>query len=119
MLRSLRQKEFYEDPRFHASIAWALLDSAKPPPQREGELVQTRPHSALQGKTDTPQNDIVALPAPRAETFPSIPCFPLSLVPELTATFARELVRTGVGTFEAEEVHVRIGKEVSRWKLQG
>ncbi len=79
----------------------------------------TRPHSDLQEKTDTPQNDTAATQTSTAETFPSIPCFPSSLVPELTATFAREIVRTGVGTFEAEEVHVRIGKEVSRWKLQG
>ncbi|KAI6147258.1 hypothetical protein BKA82DRAFT_643213 [Pisolithus tinctorius] len=28
-LRSLRQKEFYGDPKFHASIAWALLDCSR------------------------------------------------------------------------------------------
>src|ERR1700720_1202236 len=26
ILRSFRQNEFYTDPRFHASIAWALLE---------------------------------------------------------------------------------------------
>ncbi|EIW59655.1 uncharacterized protein TRAVEDRAFT_122213 [Trametes versicolor FP-101664 SS1] len=120
-LKSLRQKEFYQDPRFHASVAWALLDSAKSPPQelREAEPAPTLPTSDLSEKTDTPQTDIVEIQTSTAESFSSIPCFPSSLVPELTETFAQELVRTGVGTFEAEEVHVRIGKEVSRWKLQG
>jgi len=28
-LRAIRQQEFYADPRFHASIGWALLDNAK------------------------------------------------------------------------------------------
>jgi len=30
-LRAVRQKEFYDDPRFHASVAWALRRSLCPP----------------------------------------------------------------------------------------
>ncbi|KAI0350341.1 hypothetical protein OH77DRAFT_1431075 [Trametes cingulata] len=90
LLRSIRQKEFYAEPRFHASIAWALLNGSRQP---------------------TLADSLEA-------SFPTIPSFPPSLVPQLQAEFARELVKPGVGSFEAEEIRVRIGKEISRWTLQ-
>ncbi|KAH9914182.1 U6 snRNA phosphodiesterase Usb1 [Epithele typhae] len=95
-LQSLRQHEFYEKPRFHASIAWALLDGSSPP--GDGQCSED---------VDAQNCDFV-----------TIPSFPPSLVPQLQREFCGELVKPGVGTFEADELHVRIGKEVTKWKLQ-
>lgn len=111
-MRSLRQQEFYQDPRFHASIAWALLDNVTDA-------------SAKSPKSPTPAADPATKPTSGGETpgdeaeptFIKIPHFPLNLVSELQQEFRHELVKTGVGAFEVEEVHVRIGKDVSRWKL--
>ncbi|KAI0764719.1 U6 snRNA phosphodiesterase Usb1 [Fomes fomentarius] len=111
-LRSLRQKEFYEDARFHVSIAWALLDGAQdlPPVSTAPESHSTVSHASTGSTSDNspPQSSM-------ATTFPTIPSFPASLIPRLQRDFSRELV--SVGSFEADEVHVRIGKEVKKWNL--
>ncbi|KAM5543749.1 hypothetical protein V8D89_002366 [Ganoderma adspersum] len=123
-LRAIRQKEFYDDPRFHVSIAWALLDGPEVP--RPSLTQNDKPSESPQPSVlshDTPTGSQspgnTATPTSSTSEFPTIPCFPPSLVPQLQAEFCGELVRRGMGTFEAEEVHVRIGKEVSRWKLPG
>ncbi|KAI0718424.1 hypothetical protein C8T65DRAFT_804065 [Cerioporus squamosus] len=97
-LRSIRQKEFYEQPRFHASLAWALLDGSRPSGTTRSASEPTPPVSI-------------------EPTFPTIPSFPPSLVSQLQKEFGRELASPVVGTFEAEEVCVRIGKDVRKWKL--
>ncbi len=121
-LRAIRQKEFYDDPRFHASIAWALLDGSKSPgsPLTQNDTLSESPQPSGPGHdtpTGSPSPSNTTTPTSAVLEFPTIPCFPPSLMPQLQAEFCGELVRRGVGTFEAEEVHVRIGKEVSRWKL--
>ncbi|KAJ2990237.1 hypothetical protein NUW54_g8532 [Trametes sanguinea] len=100
ILKSIRQKEFYQDPRFHASIAWALLDGAK----------------AEEQKSRSPERN--QDPPSTNEEFPTIPGFPPVLIPQLRAEFSRQLVDSAVGRFEADEIHVRIGKEISKWRLQ-
>ncbi|KAI8973981.1 hypothetical protein BD414DRAFT_498765 [Trametes punicea] len=126
-LRSIRQKEFYEDPRFHASIAWALLDGSQPAPlptppsQRspdEAERTSSGAAVALAGETHNNAPSAAVAATSEQAAFPTIPRFPPSLVQELRAEFARELVSPGVGAFEVEEVRVRIGREVSRWRLR-
>ncbi|KAI1798470.1 hypothetical protein LXA43DRAFT_968762 [Ganoderma leucocontextum] len=123
-LRAIRQKEFYDDPRFHASIAWALLDGSKTPgsPLTQNDTPSESRQPALRAqdtaaRSPSPGNPTTPTSIVPAPEFPTIPCFPQSLIPQLQAEFCSELVRQGVGTFEAEEVHVRIGKEISRWKL--
>ncbi|RDX46438.1 hypothetical protein OH76DRAFT_1528851 [Lentinus brumalis] len=106
LLRSIRQKEFYEQPRFHASIAWALLDDSR---------ASAAPCSASESLA-RPEED--STPSPAVESrFPTIASFPPSLVPQLQKEFGRELVSPVVGTFDAEEICVRIGREVRKWKL--
>ncbi|CDO74571.1 hypothetical protein BN946_scf184771.g7 [Trametes cinnabarina] len=112
ILKSLRQKEFYQDPRFHASIAWALLDGARAGP-RQGPVDATD-DGPERATTPTLEGRVVD----SGDGFPTIPCFPRTLVPALCAEFARELVESKVGAFDAEEVRVRIGKEVSQWRLR-
>ncbi|KAH9850234.1 U6 snRNA phosphodiesterase Usb1 [Lenzites betulinus] len=111
-LKAIRQKEFYEDPRFHASIAWALLHN----PEEQADT--TSPHSDSTLASSSSNARPPGGPTCGEDTFPTIPCFPDSMVPKLRADFSRELAQVGVGTFEAEEVRVRIGKEVSRWRLR-
>ncbi|PIL27262.1 hypothetical protein GSI_10407 [Ganoderma sinense ZZ0214-1] len=121
-LRAIRQKEFYDDPRFHASIAWALLEGPKAPrspiTQNDIPSESSQPsvlsHDAPAASQSPGGSTILTSIAPE---FPTIPCFPPSLIPQLQAEFCSELVRRSVGTFEAEEVHVRIGKEISKWRL--
>ncbi|KAI0823156.1 hypothetical protein BC628DRAFT_1384934 [Trametes gibbosa] len=117
-LKAIRQKEFYEDPRFHASIAWALLHGAEARPvaaqhtSEPGNSLSSPPESTTTAPARDPSK------CGGEDSFPTIPGFPESLVQQMRAEFARELAQVGVGTFEAEEVRVKIGKEVSRWRLQ-
>lgn len=107
------------------SIAWALLDGAQDPPpvSTAPEPRSTVAHTSIThnefsdltleaaGSTldnSSPQSSMTT-------TFPTIPSFPASLIPRLQRDFSRELV--SVGSFEADEVHVRIGKEVKKWNL--
>ena len=120
-LRAIRQKEFYEEPRFHTSIAWALLDGAKTPTASSHDSYTTsevlRPPTSTQDvPTKVPAENGPVLASTTSE-FPTIPRLPPSLVPQLQEEFRDQLIQRGVGGFEAEEVHVRIGKEVSKWRL--
>ena len=111
-----RQKEFYDQPRFHTSIAWALLSSVS------------------EGPAHTPHNDpndaptTACDPAPKSGSnpdeaanpvFETIPCFPQDLVPTLEREFGAILRSRHVGTFEAEYVCVKIGKDVAQYRLRG
>ena len=51
------------------------------------------------------------LPLPPSALFPS------SLVPRLNTEYGHELVSPLVGTFEVEELCVRIGKDIGKWRL--
>ncbi|KIM78488.1 hypothetical protein PILCRDRAFT_98387 [Piloderma croceum F 1598] len=95
-LHSLRQKEFYTDPRFHASIAWALLDAksdaafsgSKSIPESLSVL-ETERH--LQGSiTSAPSNSVLhrtqigasTLTYPPASTSPQEPTSDAPTVPK-------------------------------------
>ncbi|KZT67098.1 hypothetical protein DAEQUDRAFT_410892 [Daedalea quercina L-15889] len=125
-LQSLKQKEFYAEPRFHASFAWALLHSP-PFPEATSEASPSAPASSP-GPTPalTPSNDegtaaesstVNLLGA--ANVFPTIPRFPSTLVPTLNADFGETLRTRHVGTFDVRELHVKIGKDVFKWALAG
>ena len=97
-MRSFRQKEYYEQPRFHASFAWVLLD----------RLVQGSPDwSPEPPETSDSTNG-----------FPTIPRLPENTVPALNAELGSQLKGTA-GIFDVGEVHIRIGKDVFSWALSG
>ena len=99
-LQAIRQKEFYPDPRFHASIAWALLDPS--------------PHTPTPIRSPSPPNR----PEPPSPAhFPTIPHFPPTLIPTLTAQYGPALASAKVGMFEVDALHVKIGKDVCSWRL--
>ncbi|THH21539.1 hypothetical protein EW146_g51 [Bondarzewia mesenterica] len=124
LLRSLRQKPYYEHPRFHASLAWALLDRPTPQESHDAKVASPPPPSpSPPADTDTPTSECPS-PARRQSPslvapgppFPTIPGFPPDLVASLNAEFGNEIA-SGLGVFEVEEIQVRIGKEVFGWNI--
>ncbi|KAJ7574023.1 hypothetical protein C8J56DRAFT_803622 [Mycena floridula] len=90
-LHSFKQKEYYAEPRFHASVAWALLERA-----------------------DGPFLERADGPAP--SEFQTIPSFPSNFIPELTPKYQKIMTSKSI---EAEELTVKIGKEVFQWRFRG
>lgn len=115
-LLSLKQKEFYAEPRFHASFAWALLHHCGPSPSPAGIEAPSPPSLSL-----CPIDGQVEAGATKgpADTFPTIARFPPTLVSSLNAAFGERLRARHVGTFDVRAVHVRIGKDVFKWGLSG
>ncbi|KAG8922189.1 poly(U)-specific 3'-to-5' RNA exonuclease [Tulasnella sp. 417] len=98
-IKKLHQEPYYSTPRFHFSVAWALLKVEQPPSnQDEGE--------ALDEGEETGQST----------TFPSISDIPESLLNDLNKEFGRE-IREG-GNFMAEAIELKIGKVISTFKLK-
>lgn len=98
-IKRLHQEPYYSTPRFHFSVAWALL--------KEGEqqtAKQTSGEALDEGEgTDQP-------------IFPSVFDIPESLIDDLNKEFGRE-IREG-GNFMAEAVELKIGKAISTFKLR-
>ena len=88
-LLSFRQKEYYDQARFHASFAWVLLD----PPFED------------------PANGSTA-------SFPTVPRLPEKIIPSLNGELG-SLLNGSAGIFEAAEVCIRIGKDIFSWRLSG
>lgn len=111
-LRSFRQKEYYERPRFHASFAWVLLDrplaASRDSTSQSPEPLDSLSFAALSG--DPASED--------QNSFPSIPRLPESIIPALNAELGSQL-KGSAGTFDVGEVRIRIGKDVSSWGLSG
>ncbi|KAI0689250.1 hypothetical protein BC835DRAFT_1407881 [Cytidiella melzeri] len=123
VLRTFRQKEFYSEPRFHASIAWALLQRASRIHDAETDaasgqnVVDQIPTSStlivVKGKEVVKE----AQDHNRKPEFPSIPHFPPELVSTLETEFGAVLRTRNIGTFECEYLCVRIGRDTTQWKL--
>jgi U6 snRNA phosphodiesterase len=116
-----RQKEFYSEPRFHASIAWALLQNASRGQNSTGSTSQINVGQDVMDEvlTTDASNGAEATghrPAAR-EKFPTILQFPPELVTTLEAEFGETLRTRSVSTLECEHLCVRIGKDVVRWKF--
>ncbi|KAI6101971.1 hypothetical protein EV401DRAFT_2214841 [Pisolithus croceorrhizus] len=145
-LLPLTKKEFYADPKFHASIAWALLDSpatATSPPPTSAASVTTRPRDssvplqALQSLRDSqecpsPEIATSACGSPSSTStptdsmstldldhFPRIPHLPPTLISTLNASYAPRLSAARTGGFLVDKIAVRIGKEIVMWCLSG
>lgn len=103
-----RQKEFYVDPKFHTSIAWALLEKTSPP-------LDTTSH------TVAAELDDIALPEREklSDDFHRIPHFPNTLVPSLNEVYGMKLSQARTGGFVADRIAAKIGKDVFTWPLIG
>ncbi|KAH7925889.1 hypothetical protein BV22DRAFT_1033489 [Leucogyrophana mollusca] len=126
-LRSIRQKEFYRDPRFHASIAWALLEANLPSSisptcgASEPVTVSSAPFGDYTTPTSTESGSSSrsASQSSSADQFVRIPRFPSDLVPSLNETFGARLASAKIGSFDVESIVVKIGKDIFTWPLQG
>ena len=98
-LKLLHQKTFYSEPRFHASIAWALLSKS---------------NTSLVGTPTSLSQDVDANSSILAHP---IPVFSPSFLPTLVAKFGASFVNTKTSAFEVDRISVKIGKEVFTWSL--
>ena len=104
-----RQKEYYEQPRFHASFAWVLLDRpANGAPTEAPESLETLSTTRID---ENSANE-------NANSFPAIPHLPENIVPALNAELGAQLKGTA-GIFDVGEVRIRIGKDIFSWSLSG
>ena len=109
-LRLIRQKEFYSEPRFHASIAWALLTTASKSRlgQSPGVTQQESPGSG----SASPLSLETLAPGPgAANQFATIDRMPIELINKLKTQFSSALVDTA--TFNVDSICVRIGDRKS------
>ncbi|KAJ7164711.1 hypothetical protein C8R43DRAFT_988112 [Mycena crocata] len=118
-LRAIHQQEFYEAPRFHASIAWALLGRPK---SASAENTTSPSHTLLQAPissglivSDSGNSSSSLVP----DAYPRIPEFPPALLPTLNEQYGPSLTSSTVKSLEIGEIAIKIGKEVSRWRLNG
>ncbi|KAJ7242870.1 U6 snRNA phosphodiesterase Usb1 [Mycena haematopus] len=105
-LRAIRQQEFYSSPRFHASIGWALLASSPQATHTNGDQV---PISSTSIKSKT--TFVSLIPNEYSQ-------FPPALLPTLNEQYG-SLLASSVKSFDINEIRIKIGKEVSRWRLNG
>ncbi|KAJ3856346.1 hypothetical protein EV368DRAFT_78771 [Lentinula lateritia] len=115
-LAKLRQKEYYADPRFHASIAWALLQgtsSCVTVTESDNRTFMAENHSSplLSGPLPT---QVV----PSVNAFRPIVHLPASLTTILNERYASPLSSKSCSAFDIHELCVKIGKDVFSWRLK-
>ncbi|KAF7297703.1 hypothetical protein MKEN_01393600 [Mycena kentingensis (nom. inval.)] len=106
-LRAIRQQEYYAAPRFHASIAWALLGGGSGGVGAGAQLgagpVLNTEQLRATGAQLAPQNENG---------------FPSTLLPALNAEYGDRLTSSvALKSFAVEEIGVKIGKDVSLYGL--
>ena len=119
-LQVIRQQEYYVNPRFHASIAWALLhngDRASEPQAARSDSICT----ALAPSEDEAAS--LSLTGHTQETpkdaFLTIEKLSPKLINILNERYGSQLCATSVGTFDVQAISVKIGKDLSSWRLIG
>lgn len=125
-LQSLRQRDFYSQPRFHVSIAWVLLD---PNTSVNGDTDTKRHSPAYEGVTiveGTSDNNLTSNgdigesnKQFQAKCFPRVPHFPSELIPTLNQRFGARVSSAHIGGFDADTIVVKIGREIFSWPFQG
>ncbi|KAG9027305.1 poly(U)-specific 3'-to-5' RNA exonuclease [Tulasnella sp. UAMH 9824] len=98
-IKRLHQEPYYSTPRFHFSVAWALLKEG------EQQIAEQTSGEALDEGEGTNQ-----------PIFPSIFDIPESLLGDLNKEFGREIRESG--NFMAEAVELKIGKAISTFTLR-
>ena len=117
-LKSIRQKEFYAQPRFHASIAWALLCNANKNEQSASSSTsQGRSTSSVTPEPLDSLDSETAVGRRTQQEFPAIERLPYDVISKLMDEFGNTLVDREFGTFRIDTVCIRIGKDVSRWRM--
>jgi len=125
-LRSLRQRDFYSQPRFHVSIAWALLDPDVPVDGDGDAQRQAGTHEGTIPAEGSLENNFLSNGDIREskkelenDHFPRISRFPPELIPVLHQRFGARLSSEHTGGFNAATIAVKIGKDIFSWPLRG
>ena len=109
-LRSIRQQEYYANPKFHASIGWALLHQA----------IQKRTlPTESPGPPSTP-TDPAKIANERKVSSPEllrVSCLPQEMIAALNGKYSVKLSSLNDGVFLVEAVTLKIGKENFAWKF--
>jgi hypothetical protein len=117
-LQAIRQREFYTDPRFHASIAWALLDRGASKANSREQI----------GDMTVSSSESTRAPSPGAswspesgheKDFPTIFHLPHDLVPTLNDRHSAALSSRTTSAFDVNALTMKIGKDVWTWRLSG
>ncbi|KAJ6511985.1 U6 snRNA phosphodiesterase Usb1 [Mycena vitilis] len=118
-LRALRQQEYYTDPRFHASIGWALLGGRVKPPQAANATHATAEQSPISSgsmASDPGHSSTSLVPSEH----PRITEFPPALLLSLNEQYGPSLTgSSAVKGFDISEISIKIGQEVFSWRLNG
>jgi len=123
-LRLLRQKEFYADPRFHASIAWTLLEKTPSSsvtaslsiPGEPAEIALPQSTASEEHRAQTAYPGVTEQPS---DLFHRIPHFPHTLLSSLNKAYATKLSRARTGGFIVDSISVKIGKDIFTWPING
>ncbi|KAF5360650.1 hypothetical protein D9756_004841 [Leucocoprinus leucothites] len=119
LLRNLRQPAYYSTPRFHASIAWVLLDRVRKPSEAEGKPTTAASLSPPISPSDAnPENTTQAELQTPAE-FAMVPGIPKELIHKLNIAFGNRLPSPSIGCFDAENIYLKIGKDIVSWPFIG
>jgi U6 snRNA phosphodiesterase len=111
ILEQLRQQKYYTQPRFHASFAWALLDD----PNKPINLDSVPPKETHKSAGETSVGN--GIESDDLVTLKTVPSLPSDLVSSLVATYGSRLTNSKTGGFGVDKICVRIGKDVTTWKL--
>ncbi|KAJ3823472.1 hypothetical protein EV361DRAFT_55952 [Lentinula raphanica] len=114
-LATLRQKEYYAEPRFHASLAWALLIT----PCAKNTNMETDNISQEENLQPPVHNSPPSTQPPSTDAFRRIHRLPASLVATLNEQYASRLSSRSCSASDVHDICVKIGKDVFSWKLQG
>ncbi|KAF8158233.1 hypothetical protein B0H34DRAFT_797644 [Crassisporium funariophilum] len=118
-LRAIRQQEYYDKPRFHASIAWALLNRPKDT-SNSSPVTSDSNCSPRAPAEDPPVSSSDFTPgAMTPEPFPTISHLPCELITSLNECYSARLSSPRVGAFDVEEITMKIGKEICSFRLLG
>ena len=79
----------------------------------------SRPPEPIAVSNPPPEAKPLITQSSKSDTWATIPYFPEDLIPTLMKEFVDTLRSRHFGTFEAEYMCVKIGKDTHRWKLQG
>ncbi|KAJ6466381.1 U6 snRNA phosphodiesterase Usb1 [Mycena sanguinolenta] len=113
-LRAIRQQEFYSSPRFHASIGWTLLGRRATSPQPSNTNDDQVPISSTSIRSDSSNSSMTLIP----NEYTKITEFPPTSLPTLNEQYGSSLA-TSTKSFDISEIRIKIGKEVSCWRLNG
>jgi len=111
LLQSLRQPSYYSAPRFHASIAWALLDPVRRPSEGKVAAAVSLPTCM----TDADLKITTSAESQIPNQFAVIAGIPEEVIQKLNSAFGDRLSSPGIGCFDAESISLKIGKDIASW----